>query len=177
VLFAIKILRGLLKGIAGSGEPRHVAFALCLGLFAAFAPLGLLEPMTYVVLLLAIGTRAGLGMTLTSFALFKALTFLFARALTAKLGFFLLEGLGFLKGLWAWALNLPVVALFGLDRYVAMGGLVLGLVLACALYWPLLRGVIWVRERFVKRYENHRLVRWFRSFWFMRAASFAAKRR
>ncbi|GIW71112.1 MAG: hypothetical protein KatS3mg102_0654 [Planctomycetota bacterium] len=162
----LKIARGLYRAIAGSGRPWHLALGLSLGILLALVPLGLTEPMVWLVVGLLLVTRAGFGIALSAFALGKLVVALTGTGWIESVGFVLLERSEALQGLWRWALNLPVVALFGLDRYQAMGGLVLAVLLSAIAWVPFIRFVYWVRARELERY---RLVRWLRSFWFVRA--------
>ncbi|RME73392.1 MAG: hypothetical protein D6776_07155 [Planctomycetota bacterium] len=170
----LKILRKLYLAFAGSRDPRHLAFGFSLGLCMGLVPQGLTEPFTLVFVVLLLVTRAGIGMTLTSFGLTKLLVMALGTGWLEQLGFIVLERLTFLHRLWATVLDLPVIALFGLDRYVAMGGLVAGLVLSAALWLPFVRFVVWFRTRGAPRLERYRVVRWLKKFWVFRLLGLVA---
>lgn len=175
LLIVLKITRGLYNALAGSGDPRHLAFGLLLGLLLGLTPLGALEPLTYLCVLLLLATRAGIGLVLAVAGVAKGALLLGADAATAWVGFQVLEGAGFLRALWSKVLDLPVLGLFGFERYALMGGVVCAIALGAALWVPVTRGVVAFRERVAERLGAYRLVRWLRSAWFVRALSFVFK--
>ncbi|MBN2492558.1 MAG: hypothetical protein JXQ29_17045 [Planctomycetes bacterium] len=139
-------IRKYLKTLLGDVGPGTVALGLALGIVAGLPPVGLFTALVVVAFLVF---RAHLGMFLVALGLAKAAGLAAAPALD-ELGRRLLEASA-LKGLWTFLLNLPVISLCGLDRYLAFGATVAAFLIAAAVFllvWlllPPLRRAFWGR--------------------------------
>ncbi len=123
----ILLFRKLIKIIRGDNGPRQVGLGILLGVMAGLPPFSLLSVL---LILLFFTLSANLGAFLLAMGLAKGLRVAFPGVFDS-LGRALLENES-LKETWRALLNLPVVATFGLDRYLSMGALVVALVLGGA---------------------------------------------
>ncbi|MFC1707699.1 hypothetical protein ACFL59_12930 [Planctomycetota bacterium] len=172
MVFLLNITRGIYNAIAGSGNPNHVAVGVWLGLIAGLAPLGITEALTLLILFLLLITRAGFAVFLCTLGVVKPIMLAGGSRITEATGVLLLERIDALKPMWETVLNLPVVALFGLDRYEMLGGAMLGVLVGAALFFPIRKAVVTFRESIAPRLNNYRVVRWLRGFWLVRVLSY-----
>lgn len=120
------VIRQFGKILRGKATPVQVFMAGLLGGVAGFVPGVAQAPGLIAALFVLV---AVLNANLVIFALLALATKLLALAimpLTFEVGHVLLDGPT--RPLFAWAINAPVLALFGFDYYVTTGGLALGLI-------------------------------------------------
>ncbi len=117
---------------------------------------GLILALLFLVLILN-ANLAVFGLAL----LVSKLCSLLLVPLSFTVGRWLLDGP--LQGLFAWAVNAPVLAWFGLERYATTGGLLVGLLFGIGLGLLTLRGLRTFRARMAEAEENsERYQKWSR---------------
>jgi len=142
------ITRKLGKILRGQATPFQLVAACVLGALLGFAPGFLQAPALYALLLAALlVTNANLGLALLSAGLMR-LVALLALPVSFEIGRFLLDGPT--SGLARAAVNAPILAWCGLERYAVAGGLPLGFALGLAVGLLLARAVTGFRRRMAK---------------------------
>lgn len=127
------MFRDFAKFLRGSHAPIQIFLAAVLGSLIGFAPGFSVAPMLIVLLVLAlIVLNAPIGIALLVAGLTKLLAML-SMAISFGIGEWILDGPP--RPLMEWAVNAPILALCGLDRYAVSGGLVLGLVVGVVSGW------------------------------------------
>jgi uncharacterized protein (TIGR03546 family) len=131
------LLRHIGSMVRGHARPWQIMMATVLGALLGFTPgfsaaPGLAVTLGALVLLLNVSVPA----VVLTFGLSKLLSLLLL-PVSFKLGIVLVDGP--LQGLFRWLINTPVLALFGFERYVTSGGLVLGLLFGLLVGWLIAR--------------------------------------
>jgi len=73
-----------------------------------------------------------------------------------------------LQGFWKSFLNLPFVALLGLERYEVAGGFFIGLLAGSALWWPVRFLVAKYRDPVLERLSKSKLFKFITNLWLVR---------
>ena len=137
------VLRSIGKVIRGKATPGQMMAACILGAMLGFIPgvsraPGLLAALLLVLLV----TNASLPLALLTWPVAKLASWLLM-PLSFQMGRVLLDGPT--QGLFKSLVNMPVVALFGLEHYVVAGGQVIGLLLGYVIGLLVNRGVKRIR--------------------------------
>jgi uncharacterized protein (TIGR03546 family) len=167
----LKLTRWIYNTFAGAMTPNQIAWGLCLGLFCALMPMGLVTPQLWAIVLLYFTTRASVWLFMMSVALLKPLMGLGLAALPWKVGRALLENES-LRGPLGRFLHAPVVAWFPGDHYAVLGGFVVALAMSIVLFMPIRMAIVWFRSNIQPRADQYRLIRWWRGFFLTRALSY-----
>jgi len=168
-VFFLTFIRKLYKVLSSAASPSAVAFAVAFGVVAGCVPLmsGLALFLVLLVLVLRVNAAAALfAWVLTRLLVVGTLVGTFE-----SVGETLLENEA-LKGFWTWLLNLPVVAWFGLEHYVIVGGAVVGVLLGAALFFPIRLLVILYRRYAHEKVSESKFFRWLTKFWVVRILRF-----
>lgn len=171
MLLFLKMTRWIYNTFAGGMTPSQIAYGLCLGLFLVMMPFGWTKAQTIAVALLMLVTNASLGLFALTAALVKPLMLLGGDAVAWRLGRTLLENES-LKPLWKSTLNLPVIALFELDKYIVLGGFVLALAGSAILFFPIRQTIVYFRTVVQPKADQYRIIRWWRGFWLTKGLSY-----
>jgi uncharacterized protein (TIGR03546 family) len=139
------LLRHIGRMVRGQATPAQVMMGALLGALFGFVPgfsvaPGLCVALGALVLLL----NVSLPFVLLVFAPCKLLGLL-ALPVSFHIGRALVDGP--LQGLFRWLVNTPVLALFGFERYVTSGGLLLGLVVGGLVGWLCNRTIARMRAK------------------------------
>ncbi|MGQ0553805.1 MAG: hypothetical protein ACT4PU_11375 [Planctomycetota bacterium] len=138
------VLRSLGKVVRGKATPGQMMLACVLGSLLGFLPGLARAPGLFVVLICALLVlNASLPLALLTWPLAKLVSWLLL-PVAFHLGRALLDGP--LQGLFATLVNLPVVALFGLEYYVVTGGLPLAVLFGLGVGLLVTRAVARIRK-------------------------------
>jgi uncharacterized protein (TIGR03546 family) len=161
-MFILTFIRKLYKVLSSDSSPAAVAAAVGFGVIAGCVPVasGLALFMLTLILVFRVQTAAALF----AWALTRLASKAFLASSFEAVGEKLLDSTA-LHGFWTWLLNLPVVAWFGLDRYAILGGAVVGLCLAAALFVPIRLFIIGYRRFAHEKVSQNKFFRWFTNFW------------
>ena len=164
-MFVLKLIRKLYKGLSGADSPNQIAFGFGLGIVLGLTPttsgMGLL--LIAVILLF----RVSLAFAFVGWALAGTIRAALLSGFLAQVGFWVLEVLP-LHSLWKALLNLPLLALLGLERYEVMGGFAVGLSAALALWWPIRYLVQRYRDTVVERLSRSKIFKYVTNLWLVR---------
>lgn len=168
-MFFLTFIRKLYKVLSSEAAPSAVAFAVAFGVVAGCVPL--MSGLALFLLLLAVVLRVNTAAALFAWVLTRLLVVTAFTGVFESVGEALL-GSEPLKGLWTWLLNLPVVAWFGLERYVIFGGAVVGVLIGAALFFPVRGLVIAYRRHAHEKVSESKFFRWLTSFWVVKLLRF-----
>ena len=158
------LTRKIGKVICGSATPAQLMLACVLGAMLGFMP-GLWQAMGVIVLLTLLVVVLNANLVVASVVavvstgiswLLLPVSFLIGRALLD----------GPLQPVFRWAINTPVLALFGFEYYTTTGGLVLGALFGLLCGLVLVRGVTLFRRKLASfEEENERYQQWMSKKW------------
>lgn len=149
-MLLLKLMRKIARVLRGSARKPQIIMAVTLGVIGGFA-LGF--NLTFVlVLLLLLLLNANFVLFMTSLAVGKTCALLLA-PVTFQLGAALLE-IGPIRALVRTLVNAPVTALLGLEKYVLLGGLPVGVVLGVALGVGAARAITTFRRKLLSLEEG-----------------------
>jgi len=142
------VIRKIGALLRGKATPIQIFLASLLGGLMGFVPDlghggGLF--VLYLLLLLVLNANVGLAALV---ALLAKLVAMLVMPATFEVGRWLLDGP--LQGLFAAAVNAPVLALLGLEHYATSGGVVVGAVFGVLCGWLLVRSVAGFRAKMAK---------------------------
>ena len=149
-MFFLSLLRSIISALNSEGRPGQVAAGLAFGACIGLTPLMNLHNLVVVLVALILDVSIA-GFTL-GWTLFVPLGFLLD-PLFDRVGNALLSAPA-LRGLWTWAVNTPVVALFNLNNTVVLGSLVSWIVLWVPIYLLARWGVIRYRATLYERLKK-----------------------
>ncbi|HLS27578.1 MAG TPA: hypothetical protein VK041_02945 [Opitutales bacterium] len=133
------------KIFRGKATPGQLMMAALIGTTAGFVP-GLLQAPGLVIFLFFAAVILNANLALMGICLLvSALLSILLLPLTFKIGQFLLDGP--LEGFFATLVNAPVLAYFGFEYYVTVGGLVLGILFGILFGWATIRAVQGFRRK------------------------------
>lgn len=168
------ILKALLELLQGEDDPSHIAAGFAMG-----ASLGLIPKnnlLAVLFFLLFFFFRVDKGMALMSALLFTPLGY-GLDPLAHRIGYALLTA-GWLKPLWTWLYNLPIVPWTRFNNTVVLGSFVLGLLGYYPLYRAGVAAVGYYRARWKAAVDGLPIVRAVNSSdWMRRLLQWAAKPR
>lgn len=147
-------LRSLALALHGSEDPRHAAAGVGIGALFGLVPKGNLFGVLFFLLFFFFNVDYGLAAF--SALLFTALAWL-ADGPAHHLGQAVLST-GFLKPVWTFLYNLPIVPLTRFNNTVVMGNLIIGLLLYAPLYYGSLKLLRLYHGRYRAQVEKWRVV-------------------
>lgn len=159
-------LRSIVLALHGNDDARHAAAGVALGAAFGLVPKGNLFGLVFFLLFFFFNVDSGLAAL--SALVFTALAWL-ADGPAHHLGQAVLTA-GFLKPLWTFLYNLPIVPLTRFNNTVVMGNLVIGLLLYAPLYYGSLRLLRAYHGRYKAQVEKWRVVQalkglsWYQSY-------------
>lgn len=168
-MFLLTLIRKLYKVLSSDASPSAIAFAVAFGIVAGCVPVS--SGLAVFMLLLTLVFRVQISAALLAWGLTRLLAVALLAPSFESLGESLLERPA-LEGFWTFALNLPVVAWFGLHRYAILGGAVVGVLLGAALFLPLRMAVVSYRRWLHDKVSQNKFFRWLTSFWFVKLLKF-----
>jgi len=165
-MLILKLVRKFFRGLAGAESPAQIALGFGLGLMLGLVPFasGLAIALIAVILVFKVSFPFAFG----AMAVAQLCRVSFLGGLCGTTGYRALESLP-LEGFWAWLLNLPVIAILSLDRYVVMGGALIGAAAGAVLFFPIVWGVKRYRDAIVARLSKSKLFKTITNLWLMRA--------
>ena len=164
-MWLIKLIRKLVKGLSGADSPNQIAFGIGLGLMLGLVPFGTGYGVFLFLLILAL--KVSFPFALVGWSVAALLRVSVLPGILVDIGYGVLWELPF-HDFWRFFLNLPLVALMGLDRCSVMGGAVLGLALAAALFFPVRFFVVRYREVVVEKLSKSKAFKYFTNLWLIR---------
>jgi len=153
-VFLLRLVRKTLAALSGDAEPGWVAAGVVLGMFLGLAPLN--PPGVLAAALLLALVRVNVAMFLVSFGLFSLLSGLLA-PMFHRVGRLLLVDAAFLKGLWRWLYDLPVVPWSDFNNTVTLGALSVSLAACVPVFLLVRRGVTAYRATLAGWVEKTRI--------------------
>ncbi len=165
-MLVLKLIRKFFRGLAGAESPTQIALGFGLGLMLGLVPFasGFAIALIAAIFIFKISFPFAFGVM----AIAQICRASFLGDLCGATGYWALESLP-LEGFWAWVLNLPVIGLLSLDRYVVMGGALIGTAAGAALFFPVRWGVGRYRDVVVARLSKSKLFKTITNLWIMRA--------
>ncbi len=167
-MFVLKLIRGFFKGLAGAESPTQIALGFWLGLMLGLVPFFESWGMALALLLVILMFRVSFPFAFAATAIAKLCGETFLLNLRGKVGYAVLESPS-MGDFWTSVLNLPGLALLSLDRYIVMGGALIGLVAGAVCFFPIRWAVARYREAVVARLSKSKLFKTITNLWFMRA--------
>jgi len=165
------ITRKIGKLVRGKATPFQLALACVLGSMIGFVP-GLVQgPGLLVVLLCLLAVlNANLFIATFVFVISKILS-LALMGVSFQVGRVLLDGPT--GGLFEWAINAPVLALFGFDYYATTGGLVLGIVFGVVFAVLIAGGITRLRKTLAGLEEGSERYQKLKGVWYVKWPAWA----
>jgi uncharacterized protein (TIGR03546 family) len=158
------LIRKFGKVICGNATPAQLMLACVLGSMIGFMP-GPMQAAGTIALLVMLLILLNANLVLATFAaLVAGLVSLLTLPIAFAIGRLLLDGPT--QPLMQWAINTPVLALFGFEYYATTGGLVLGLVFGLVVGLVMIKAVKAFRQRMAaleqgsQRYQHWAGKRW-----------------
>jgi uncharacterized protein (TIGR03546 family) len=155
-MFSLKLLAKILQVLKEGATPRQIAGGFVLGFALGLIPGWPVQAFLLLLLIVLLNvnlTIAGAGAVLASLGAW------IADPVLDRVGGWVLEDIGPLRGLWTALFNWPPMALTRFNNTVMMGSLVIG-VIGAAVFFP-----VWVWA--VKQYRE-RFLAWAGKLWIMR---------
>ncbi len=143
-MFWLKFIKDFLKVLADGQTPRQIAFGFALGSIIGLSPMFTLQGLIIWLIILILDVN--LSSALVAVTFFKILAFLFDPAFHA-LGYFLLTGIGPLRGIYTAMYNAPLAPLTRFNNTVVMGSFIAALILFMPIYFGM--------KHFVIEYRKH----------------------
>ena len=158
------LIRNIAKVVCGNATPAQLMLACVLGSMIGFMP-GPMQAAGTIALLLFLLILLNANLILATFTgLIAGFVSLLTLPVTFAIGRLLLDGPT--QPVMQWAINTPVLALFGFEYYATTGGLVLGLVFGVVLGLVMIQVVKAFRQRMAaleegsQRYQHWASKRW-----------------
>ncbi len=146
IFWVLKQIKKLLTQLNSTESPSVLAMGVVFGVLLGLPPFHFFY--VFLVVLLMLILKVNIGFALISLPLFKALGVLLS-LLAHQIGLFVLQELSFLKGLWTFLFNLPLIPYTGFNHTVTMGSYVLSAVLGPIVFFGT-RRLIGVYRRTIK---------------------------
>lgn len=155
-MLILKLIGRLFKILHSDISPAQIAGGVAFGAIIGLTPLFSLHNL-FVLFLICI-IRVNVSSVIFSAIVFGLLSYIIA-PLSNQLGYFLLVNAEFLKPLWTWLYNLPIVPWTNFNNTLLMGGLALSIVLFIPnLIWAR-KGVVAYRATLKPKLENTKLIK------------------
>ena len=130
-MLLLKLAQKVVKILIGDATPGQIAGGFALGAIIGLTPIFSLHNLLVVLLVCII--RVSVFSVIVSAVLFGLLSYLI-NPISHQLGYLLLVNLGFLKPLWTFLYNLPIIPFSRFNNTLVLGSLVISL----ALFYPIL---------------------------------------
>jgi uncharacterized protein (TIGR03546 family) len=144
------------KELNSSSSKKMISLAFVLGLISGFLPLH--NIFLWLILLFVFIFRVPLGLYFASYAVFAIFSYLLDPVFN-KVGYFILT-LGFLKPLWTFFYNLPLMRWSGFNNTLVMGSFVIGIVLAVPIYFYLNKTIEYYRNSVFPKLRKIKFLSW-----------------
>jgi uncharacterized protein (TIGR03546 family) len=161
--------RRLYKVLSADASPAAIAFGISIGLALGCVPLW--SGVGAILLLSMLIFRVQISSAMLSAALAKLLIALGFGTVFLPVGEMVLETEP-LRPFWTTVLNLPVVAWLDLDSIAVTGGLLVGLLAAILVFWPVRQSIVSYRRWVHTKLAQSRFFQTITNFWFIKALRF-----
>ena len=145
-----------LKELNSADSSKSIVFAVIFGLVAGFLP-GF-NFFTFLIFTLVLICRIPIGLFVASYIFFDFIGFLMEPVLH-KTGYLILTA-SFLKSLWTFLYNLPLLRWSGFNNTIVMGGLVWGIVFGIILYFILNKSIEFYRKTVFEKLKTIKYLKW-----------------
>jgi uncharacterized protein (TIGR03545 family)/uncharacterized protein (TIGR03546 family) len=146
----------LLKELNSAQSEKLVSLAVVLGLIAGFLPF--FNVFTFLIFLVAFIIRVPLGLFLASWGVFEIIGALLD-PLFATSGYYILTS-SFLKPLWEFIYNLPLMRWSGYNNTVVIGGFVWGVVIGGIIFVLMNKSFSFYREKLSLIAKKYKFLSW-----------------
>lgn len=154
-MILLKYLSKLIRILNDKTDPREIAGAVALGAMVGLLPgFKLLSLLIFLVIFLV---NVNLSSALLAVVLFKPLGFILD-PLAHHIGVLLLVKLTFLKPLWTFLYNIPLVPFTRFNNTVVLGSLVIGILLFIPLFLLTKKGIVKYREEWREKVNKLKIV-------------------
>lgn len=151
----LKLFRKLFKILNGDISAKQIAGGFAFGAIIGLTPTLSLHNLVAILLVCII--RVNVTTVLFSFAIFKLVGYLAIDYLSLEVGYFLLVKCEFLRGLWTFLYNLPIVSLSGFNNTLLLGGLIISLIIFYPNLFLAQKGVLAYRASVQPKLEKIKL--------------------
>lgn len=155
-MFILNILSKLIKALRSGDSPGQIAAGFCVGVIIGIMPGLTLQGIILFLLLIFVNINFAAG--ILGMILANLLAYLLD-GLFHDIGFFILTGVPFLKGVWEFLYNLPIAPMSRFNNTVVLGSFVTGLVLFTPLYWAVVKFVMLYRTKLEDRIKRMKIVK------------------
>jgi uncharacterized protein (TIGR03546 family) len=159
-MIVLKLLSKLIKALRSNASPKQIAGGFVLGMILGLTPFASLHNLVVVLLIILI--RVNLSMVFFSFLLCKGIAYLLD-PIFLDVGYWILTGIPFLKGVWTAMYNMPVVALTRFYNTLVMGSLVVSILLIFPMMPLVQKGVVLYREKIDPKMQKWKIVQLLKS--------------
>ena len=155
-MFPLQFIGKLIKILHSAATPGQIAGGFILGMIIGLTPVFSLHNLLVVLVIIVLNVN--IAVAIFSFAIFSALAYLFD-PLFHSFGYFLLVDLTFLKDIFTWLYNVPILALSNFNNTVVMGSLITSIILLIPVFIMVKKGVIQYRATVLDRMEKWKIVK------------------
>lgn len=164
-MWILKLIRKLYKGLTGAESPTQIALGFGLGIMLGLIPFK--SGMGILLFVAILAFKVSFPFAVVGWAAAAALRAAALGPIAVDVGTWVLWDLP-LRGLWAFLLNLPVLAILDLEKHGVMGGALLGCSSAAVLFFPIRFLVIRYREVVVARLSKSKTFKYLTNMWLVR---------
>lgn len=154
-MFGLEILAKLVKILRSAASPAQIAGGFIIGMIIGLTPFWSLHNLLLFFLLIILNVN--ITTALFSLMICTGMAYLLDPAFH-HLGYLVLVDLSFLKGMWTYLYNFPVVALSRYNNTIVMGSLLVSLLLTIPVFILVKKGVIAYREHIDARMQKWKIV-------------------
>ncbi len=147
MLWILSQLKSLLKALNDGQTPKQIALGVVFGLFLGFPPFNILFFLIILLLLLII--NANITMAFLLMGILKLIVG-YLDPIADILGTIILVEITWLKGIWTWLYNLPLIPYSNFNNTVMMGTIFLAALLA----FPTFLLSEYLIDRYQKQYRE-----------------------
>lgn len=155
-MFGLELIGKILKILRSNESPGQIAAGFILGMVLGITPFFSL--LNVLIIFVIIIVNVNISAAILAYAVFTAVVYL-SDPLFNSLGYWLLVNVAFLKPLWTFFYNAPILPYTSYNNTVYLGSLIVGIVLL----WPVFKGVkifvINYREKYDKRVQNWKWIK------------------
>jgi uncharacterized protein (TIGR03546 family) len=155
-------IKAIILALQGGSDPKHVAAGFALGAMLGLVPKGNLFAVIFVLLFFLV--RVDKNMAIFAAFVFTPLGYVLD-GLAHMIGGALLTA-GFLRPLWTFLYDLPIVPLTRFNNSVVLGNVAIGLLLFVPLYLGFIKVVLAYRSRYKERVDRWPIVKFLKGLGF-----------
>lgn len=154
-MIVLKLISKLIKALRSNASPVQLACGFVLGMILGMTPLWNFHNLIIVILIVILNVN--ISMAVLAFMVFSLFAYLLDPFFHTA-GYWLLVDVGWLRPVWEFVSQAPILAYFRLNNTVVLGSLVISLLLTLPVFLFMKWFVVVYRERLEERVKKLRIV-------------------